>query len=68
MKREHVLPTVADTQAFGRELAGVLQAGDLVVLAGPLGAGKTALPQGLGAGHRSSTNREDLDRETQIIM
>lgn len=44
------LPTVADTQAFGAELAGLLRAGDLVVLSGPLGAGKTALTQGIGAG------------------
>jgi tRNA threonylcarbamoyladenosine biosynthesis protein TsaE len=44
------LRTVADTQAFGRELAGLLRAGDLVVLSGPLGAGKTALTQGIGAG------------------
>ncbi|QXG77264.1 tRNA (adenosine(37)-N6)-threonylcarbamoyltransferase complex ATPase subunit type 1 TsaE [Modestobacter sp. L9-4] len=50
MRRERELPTVADTQAFGRELAALLQAGDLVVLAGPLGAGKTALTQGIGAG------------------
>ena len=48
MTRE--LPTLADTQAFGRELADLLRAGDLVVLAGPLGAGKTALTQGIGAG------------------
>ncbi|MQA33725.1 tRNA (adenosine(37)-N6)-threonylcarbamoyltransferase complex ATPase subunit type 1 TsaE [Modestobacter roseus] len=50
MNRQHELRTVADTQAFGRELAGLLRAGDLVVLAGPLGAGKTALTQGIGAG------------------
>jgi tRNA threonylcarbamoyladenosine biosynthesis protein TsaE len=50
VRRERELPTVADTQAFGRELAALLQAGDLVVLAGPLGAGKTALTQGIGAG------------------
>lgn len=38
------------TRAFGQELAGVLRAGDLVVLTGPLGAGKTTLTQGLGTG------------------
>jgi tRNA threonylcarbamoyladenosine biosynthesis protein TsaE len=45
-----VLPTAEDTYAFGRALSAVLRAGDLVVLAGPLGAGKTALAQGIGAG------------------
>ena len=50
MRRDRELSTIADTQAFGRELAGLLRAGDLVVLAGPLGAGKTALTQGIGAG------------------
>jgi tRNA threonylcarbamoyladenosine biosynthesis protein TsaE len=45
-----VLPTAADTYEFGRRLAGVLRAGDLIVLTGPLGAGKTALTQGIGAG------------------
>jgi len=44
------LATVEDTQAFGRRLAGILRAGDLVLLTGPLGAGKTALVQGIGAG------------------
>jgi len=44
------LATVAETQAFGARLAQVLRAGDLVVLVGPLGAGKTALAQGIGAG------------------
>ena len=44
------LATVDDTRAFGRELATRLRAGDLVILSGPLGAGKTALTQGIGEG------------------
>jgi tRNA threonylcarbamoyladenosine biosynthesis protein TsaE len=44
------LPAAADTHAFGRRLAHVLRPGDLLVLTGPLGAGKTALTQGIGAG------------------
>lgn len=44
------LATVEDTRAFGRRLAAILRPGDLVVLTGPLGAGKTALVQGIGAG------------------
>jgi tRNA threonylcarbamoyladenosine biosynthesis protein TsaE len=44
------LSTVEDTREFGRRLAGLLRAGDLVILSGPLGAGKTALAQGIGAG------------------
>src|SRR5205814_5834611 len=44
------LSTVDDTRAFGRTLASVLRAGDLVLLTGPLGAGITALAQGIGAG------------------
>jgi tRNA threonylcarbamoyladenosine biosynthesis protein TsaE len=50
VKPEHTLPTPADTRALGAELAGLLRAGDLVVLVGPLGAGKTALTQGIGHG------------------
>jgi len=44
------LPTVEDTRALGNRLGARLRAGDLVVLTGPLGAGKTALVQGIGAG------------------
>jgi tRNA threonylcarbamoyladenosine biosynthesis protein TsaE len=44
---------VADADAMrrlGERLARVLKAGDLVVLAGSLGAGKTTLAQGIGRG------------------
>jgi tRNA threonylcarbamoyladenosine biosynthesis protein TsaE len=50
VKREHVLPAPEDTRALGRALADRLRPGDLVVLVGPLGAGKTAFTQGIGAG------------------
>jgi len=42
--------TAAGMHALGRELATVLRAGDLVVLTGPLGAGKTTLTRGIGDG------------------
>ena len=44
------LRTPEDTRALGMRLASVLRAGDLILLVGPLGAGKTALTQGIGAG------------------
>lgn len=44
------LPTAQDTRGFGTRLAALLRAGDLLVLAGGLGAGKTTLTQGIGAG------------------
>lgn len=40
----------AATRALGRALAPVLRAGDLVLLAGELGTGKTELAKGIGDG------------------
>lgn len=42
--------TAEEMHELGRELAGVLRAGDLVILSGPLGAGKTTLTRGIGEG------------------
>lgn len=44
------LATAQDTRNWGRELAGSLRAGDLVILVGALGAGKTTFVQGLAEG------------------
>ena len=44
------LPTPEQTTAVGTRLAAVLRGGDLVILAGDLGAGKTTFTQGLGEG------------------
>lgn len=44
------IPDAAAMEAFGRELGASLRVGDLVVLTGPLGAGKTTLTRGIGAG------------------
>jgi tRNA threonylcarbamoyladenosine biosynthesis protein TsaE len=44
------LPEPEDTADLGRRLGSVLRAGDLVILTGDLGAGKTTFTQGLGEG------------------
>ena len=43
-------PDAHAMRALGRSIAGQLGPGDLIVLTGSLGAGKTTLTQGLGAG------------------
>lgn len=45
-----VAATADDMRALGEQLGKQLEAGTVVVLSGPLGAGKTTLTQGLAAG------------------
>ncbi|UYM03831.1 tRNA (adenosine(37)-N6)-threonylcarbamoyltransferase complex ATPase subunit type 1 TsaE [Solicola gregarius] len=44
------LPTAQSTRSFGEALATLLQPGDVLLMSGELGAGKTTLTQGIGAG------------------
>jgi tRNA threonylcarbamoyladenosine biosynthesis protein TsaE len=48
--RAITVDTSEDMEAFGHWLTTHLHAGDVVVLTGPLGAGKTTLTRGLGEG------------------
>ena len=49
---EVLAATAEETRLIGERLAPMLGAGDLVLLSGELGAGKTTFTQGLGAGLR----------------
>ena len=46
----HITRSEAETQAIGQRLAQELTAGDVILLHGDLGAGKTAFVRGLAAG------------------
>lgn len=47
---ERVVDSPEAMHDFGRDIGRMLHAGDLVVLTGPLGAGKTTLTRGIAAG------------------
>ncbi|ELP67096.1 ATPase, YjeE family [Streptomyces turgidiscabies Car8] len=50
MSSELTVNSPDQMRELGRRLAGLLRAGDLVMLTGELGAGKTTLTRGLGEG------------------
>jgi tRNA threonylcarbamoyladenosine biosynthesis protein TsaE len=55
-----------ETSALGRELASTLSAGDVVLLSGELGAGKTALVRGLAEG--LGVPRDDVSSPTFTLI
>jgi tRNA threonylcarbamoyladenosine biosynthesis protein TsaE len=64
LPRMHEAPDAEAMRALGAGLAGSLRAGDLVILSGELGAGKTTFTQGLGAG---LSVRGDVTSPTFVI-
>jgi tRNA threonylcarbamoyl adenosine modification protein YjeE len=50
LEGRHEIVAPADMEALGERMGGMLRPGDLVVLTGPLGAGKTTLTRGIAVG------------------
>lgn len=50
MTAEHVIHSVDQMHAWGARLGAQVQRGDVIVLSGELGAGKTTLTQGIARG------------------
>jgi tRNA threonylcarbamoyladenosine biosynthesis protein TsaE len=47
---EFVCNSLAETHSLGERIGAKLKAGDVVILTGPLGAGKTTITQGIAKG------------------
>ncbi|MGO2540085.1 MAG: tRNA (adenosine(37)-N6)-threonylcarbamoyltransferase complex ATPase subunit type 1 TsaE, partial [Specibacter sp.] len=62
---EFATGTASQTQQLAERLARLLRAGDLVILSGELGAGKTTFTQGLG---RSLGVREGIISPTFVLV
>lgn len=65
MAWEFATGTAEATQELAGKLAGLLRAGDLIILSGELGAGKTTFTQGLG---RSLGVREGIISPTFVLV
>jgi tRNA threonylcarbamoyl adenosine modification protein YjeE len=62
----HITQSEGETVELGRSLARGLRAGDVVLLSGPLGAGKTAFARGLAKG--LGCDADDVSSPTFAIV
>ena len=60
---EHLIATPEEMFALGKKVGELCRAGDLILLNGPLGAGKTVFVQGIGA----ALGIEDVTSPTFVI-
>jgi tRNA threonylcarbamoyladenosine biosynthesis protein TsaE len=65
-ERQHITQSESETAAVGRELAATLAAGDVVLLFGDLGAGKTAFVRGMAEGLGAA--RDDVSSPTFTLI
>ena len=65
-ERSHKTQSESETAAVGRELAMTLCAGDVVLLYGDLGAGKTAFVKGLAEG--LGVSRDEVSSPTFTLV
>lgn len=63
---EHLTDSESATVALGRDLGGRLEAGAVVLLEGPLGAGKTAFVRGLAEG--AGCDADDVSSPTFTVV
>ena len=60
-----MVETGDDMRAIGERLSKLTHGGDVVLLSGPLGAGKTTFAQGFGAGHHGAHRVSDIHHCTR---
>lgn len=60
-----ICPTREDTQAAARRLAGLVRPGDIIILMGPLGCGKTTFTAALG---EALTIAEPITSPSFVLM
>jgi tRNA threonylcarbamoyladenosine biosynthesis protein TsaE len=67
VKREFSTHSAEETVELGRELSAILHSGQMIVLRGDLGAGKTTLVKGIAEGFQAAA-QEDVTSPTFTLV
>jgi len=63
---EKLSSSASQTRKIGKELAGNLSGGEIILLSGPLGAGKTILAKGIAQGLK--IDKDDVNSPTFVLL